>query len=68
MAQQKVPCFICDDNTYDYIEILNDYICNKCEQKIAHASQEDTSFAFYQMMMKRLWKKHLKNGEAVDSH
>lgn len=54
-----MECFMCSQNTSRYMKILGEYICEACEKEIANLEMEDKRYEYYNIMMKKIWKKFL---------
>ncbi|TCO78622.1 sigma factor G inhibitor Gin [Marinisporobacter balticus] len=59
MNQRSITCYMCKKNTSDYINILNEYICDECESDISTLQSEDIKYAYYNIMLKEMWHKFL---------
>ncbi|WP_053954883.1 sigma factor G inhibitor Gin [Inediibacterium massiliense] len=59
MHPQRVRCYTCKEETIEYINFLDEYICRECEQKITKIKEDDLEYEYYNILFKKMWHKFL---------
>ncbi|WP_129598934.1 sigma factor G inhibitor Gin [Anaerophilus nitritogenes] len=59
MHTQTVHCYTCNEDTIDYINFLDEYICKECEQKIIRLKEHDIEYEYYNILLKKMWHNFL---------
>ncbi|WP_192930124.1 sigma factor G inhibitor Gin [Alkaliphilus pronyensis] len=60
MKEEKLQCFICNHQDSSGIALLNAFICNRCERKIANTNPNHIKYNLFKEKIKLLWAKGLQ--------
>ncbi|PTM54851.1 sigma factor G inhibitor Gin [Desmospora activa] len=59
----RISCLVCQKEQAKGIKILDEFICEDCEQDIVNTKVEDERYPQYVIRMRNLWKNRETTGE-----